>query len=238
MPAMLPVPAPPVEAASEKGERARTRLLGEASRIFAEKGYAKASTREICVAAGLNAAAIHYHFGDKDGLYRAVLLGPIQGIASALAGVEDPALTLEQALRHLLGPFVGDDAGAPGSDAAAAACGAGDGQRLYLREMIEPTPVFAAAAAQHIAPVHDAIARMLARHIGLAQPDEDVHRLVFALVAMAHDYCMSRQFMLAVAPPLLDGADALERARERLVDWGMALVAHERQRRAATGAGA
>jgi AcrR family transcriptional regulator len=238
MPAMSSsVPASLSDAASEKGERARTRLLAEASRIFAEKGFAKASTREICVAAGLNPAAIHYHFGDKEGLYRAVLLGPIQGIAGALAGVENPALTLEQALRHLLGPFVGDDdASAPGGDAAA--CGAGDGQRLYLREMIEPTPVFAAAAAQHIAPVHDAIARMLARHIGVTQPDEDVHRLVFALVAMAHDYCMSRQFMLAVAPPLLDGADALQRARERLVDWGMALVAHERQRRVMRGAGA
>jgi AcrR family transcriptional regulator len=226
-------PAASVDAFSERGERARTRLLVEATRIFAEKGFAKSSTREICVAAGLNAAAIHYHFGDKEGLYRAVLLGPIQGIGAALAGVDDPSLSLEQALRHLLGPFVGD--AGTSDDAAAAACGAGDSQRLYLREMIEPTPVFAATAAQHIAPVHDAIARLLARHIGVAQPDEDVHRLVFALVAMAHDYCMSRQFMLAVAPPLLDGPDALHRARERLVDWGMALVAHERQRRSAPG---
>jgi AcrR family transcriptional regulator len=226
---IAPASALSVDATSERGERARTRLLNEATRIFAEKGFAKSSTREICVAAGLNAAAIHYHFGDKEGLYRAVLLGPIQGIGAALAGVDDPSLSLEQALRCLLGPFVGDDGGPDG--AAAAACGVGDSQRLYLREMIEPTPVFATAAAQHIAPVHNAIARLLARHIGVAQPDEDVHRLVFALVAMAHDYCLSRQFMQAVAPPLLDGADALHRARERLVDWGMALVEHERQRR-------
>jgi hypothetical protein len=37
--------------------------------------------------------------------------------------------------------------------------------------------------------------------------------------------------MRAVAPQLLDGADALQRARARLVDWGVALVAHERRRR-------
>jgi hypothetical protein len=97
--------------------------------------------------------------------------------------------------------------------------------------MIEPTPVFAAAAAQHIGPVHERIARLLARPIGLNEPDEDVHRLAFGLIAMAHDYCMSREFMRAVAPRLLAGPDALERARERLVDWGVALVAHERQRR-------
>ena len=90
------------ELAADRGERARTRLLLEASRIFSEKGYAKASTREICEAARLNPAAIHYHFGDKDGLYRAVLLVPIHGIAAQLAGFDDPALTLAQSLHHLL----------------------------------------------------------------------------------------------------------------------------------------
>jgi TetR/AcrR family transcriptional regulator, regulator of cefoperazone and chloramphenicol sensitivity len=213
----------PPELAADRGERARTRLLLEASRIFAEKGYAKASTREICEAARLNPAAIHYHFGDKDGLYRAVLLVPIHGIAAQLAGFDDPALTLTESLHHLLRGFVGED--------GAAMQGADEGVRLYLREMIEPTPVFAAAAAQHIGPVHEAIARLLARHIGVSGPDEDVHRLVFALIAMAHDYCISREFMNALAPRLLDGPDALQRARERLVDWGVALVAHERQRR-------
>jgi TetR/AcrR family transcriptional regulator, regulator of cefoperazone and chloramphenicol sensitivity len=216
----------PSELAADRGERARTRLLGEASRIFSEKGYAKASTREICEAAGLNPAAIHYHFGDKDGLYRAVLSAPIEGMAAQLAGFDDPALTLAQSLHCLLRGFVGEDGTAfPGAD---------DGMRLYLREMIEPTPVFAAAAAQHIRPVHEAIARLLARHVGLptiSEPDEDVHRLVFALIAMAHDYCMSREFMNALAPRLLNGPDALLRARDRLVDWGVALVAHERKRR-------
>jgi AcrR family transcriptional regulator len=212
-----------VDAPGDRGERARTRLIIEASRIFAEKGYTKASTREICVAAGLNVAAIHYHFGDKDGLYRAVLLGPIQGIANQLAGFDDPGLSLRDSLHRLLGPFVGADAPADAQ--------ADDGVRLYLREMLEPTPVFAAAIAQHIGPVHARIAQLLARHIGLAAPDDDVHRLVFGLIAMAHDYCMSREFMRAVAPRLLEGNDALPRARERLVDWGVALVAHERQRR-------
>jgi TetR/AcrR family transcriptional regulator, regulator of cefoperazone and chloramphenicol sensitivity len=222
MNAAPPSKAPP-ELAAARGERAHTRLLGEASRIFSEKGYARASTREICEAAGLNPAAIHYHFGDKEGLYRAVLSAPIMGMAAQLAGFDDPALTLTQSLDHLLRGFVGDD--------GRAMAGADEGVRLFLREMIEPTPVFAATAAEHIRPLHEAMARLLARHIGMAEPDEDVHRLVFGLIAMAHDYCMSREFMNALAPRLLAGPDALQRARERLVDWGVALVAHERRRR-------
>jgi TetR/AcrR family transcriptional regulator, regulator of cefoperazone and chloramphenicol sensitivity len=211
------------ELAGDRGERARTRLLGEASRIFSEKGFAKAATREICEAAGLNPAAIHYHFGDKEGLYRAVLCGPIEAMAAQLTGFDKPGLTLTQSLDHLLRGFVADD--------GLAMAGADEGVRLFLREMLEPSPVFAATAAQHIRPVHEAIARLLARHIGLTRPDDDVHRLVFALIAMAHDYCMSREFMNALAPRLIEGPDALHRARERLVDWGVALVAHERKRR-------
>jgi TetR/AcrR family transcriptional regulator, regulator of cefoperazone and chloramphenicol sensitivity len=220
------------EAATDRGERARTRLIAEAARIFAEKGYAAASTREICVAASLNVAAIHYHFGGKEGLYREVLLGPIRHLTGQFDGFDDPALPLDQALRRMLGAFVGVAAGA---GAGAAACKAADAQaaqglRLHLREMVEPSPVYAAAVAQHIVPHHQAMARLLARHVGLDNPDDDTHRLAFALVAMAHDYCMSREFMNILAPRLLDRPDALARALERLVDWGMALVAHERKR--------
>lgn len=224
----------PPEAATDRGERARTRLIGEAARIFAEKGYASASTREICAAAGLNVAAIHYHFGGKEGLYREVLLGPIRQLAAQFDGFDDPALPLAEALRCMLGAFVGvaAEAGAGACNSAAADAQAAQGLRLHLREMVEPSPVYAATVAQHIVPHHQAMARMLARHIGVAAPDDDVHRLAFALVAMAHDYCMSREFMNILAPGLLDRPKALSLALDRLVDWGLALVEHERQRRA------
>jgi AcrR family transcriptional regulator len=221
-------PFNPIAATPDRGERAHTRLIIEGARIFAEKGYAKASTREICQAAALNPAAIHYHFGGKEELYRAVLLGPIQHIAQQIEGFDDPALTLEQALERLLGPFVGidlDEADAITRDAADI------GMRLFLREMVEPSAVFAATVAQHIGPHHEAMARLLARHIGLAAPDDDVRRLVFGLVAMAHDYCLSREFMGIIAPGLLAGPKPLGRARARLIDWATALVAHERDRR-------
>ncbi len=207
-------------ATADRGEKARARLLEEAEKIFAEKGYAKASTREICAAAGLNAAAISYHFGGKEELYRAVLLGPIEAITDQFSGFDGPGLDLADALSRILSPFV--------LGAAADQCAI----RLHLREMVEPSPVYAQTISQFIKPQHDTMARLMARHIGLAQPDDDVHRLVFAIIAMAHDYCMSQEFMKIVAPRLLDSPDALPRALARMVDWAVALVHHERNRRA------
>jgi AcrR family transcriptional regulator len=55
-------------------EPARTRLLDAALELFATNGIAGTSLREIRLAADQgNAGALHYHFGDKDGVLRALL---------------------------------------------------------------------------------------------------------------------------------------------------------------------
>jgi AcrR family transcriptional regulator len=53
--------------------KTRQRLLDAAGELFAEKGFRLAGTREICRKAGTDIAAIHYHFGNKESLYEAVL---------------------------------------------------------------------------------------------------------------------------------------------------------------------
>jgi AcrR family transcriptional regulator len=68
---------------------ARSRLVISALRLFAEKGYKAASTREICDAAGANISAIRYYFGDKASLYRAAFIEPsdLHRLAFSLIGM-------------------------------------------------------------------------------------------------------------------------------------------------------
>ena len=53
--------------------KTRSAIMEAAGEIFADEGYPKATVRDICRQAGANIAAINYHFGDKKGLYLAVL---------------------------------------------------------------------------------------------------------------------------------------------------------------------
>ena len=54
-------------------EDTKTRILDAAERLFAERGFPAVSMRAITGKAGVNLAAVHYHFGSKQELIRSVL---------------------------------------------------------------------------------------------------------------------------------------------------------------------
>ncbi|MFW5901509.1 MAG: TetR/AcrR family transcriptional regulator [Thermodesulfobacteriota bacterium] len=56
----------------QANDNTRERLLDQAERLFAMKGFEAVSVREITGAAGSNLAAVNYHFGNKMNLYMQV----------------------------------------------------------------------------------------------------------------------------------------------------------------------
>lgn len=61
------------EQSSMDGEATRQALLDAAERLFATKGILSTSIRSVNETAGFGAASVHYHFGSKTQLLRAVL---------------------------------------------------------------------------------------------------------------------------------------------------------------------
>lgn len=55
------------------GEGGRERLLRAAGHLFAEKGYAATTVRDLLRAASVTAPVLYYHFGNKEGLWVALV---------------------------------------------------------------------------------------------------------------------------------------------------------------------
>jgi AcrR family transcriptional regulator len=55
-----------------RAEATKQRILDAAERLFAERGFDRTSLRAITAEAGVNLAAVNYHFGTKEELMRAV----------------------------------------------------------------------------------------------------------------------------------------------------------------------
>jgi AcrR family transcriptional regulator len=87
----------------------KDRILDSAERIIAENGYAASSLRSIIAEAGVNLAAVHYHFGSKEGLLKAVIhrrIGPVNRDRLAMLDEFESRSTpcLEEILQAFLAP--------------------------------------------------------------------------------------------------------------------------------------
>ena len=113
----------------------RDRILKAARSLFADRGYQDTSIRAVVTKARVNQAAINYHFGGKDGLYREVLRAAIRALTEhQLAHAEEmKGMSRENALvefvKYQLRPLAARDQ-------------IGQHYRLFNWETVRPTTVY------------------------------------------------------------------------------------------------
>ncbi len=148
----------------------RDRILDSAERLFAEQGFHVATLRQITQEAGVNLAAVNYHFGSKQALMRAIFKRRLDALNAARMEQLDAALkTNPPELEDVLDAFVQPAlAFTRGGDAG--------GQRfmqLLLRAFADRDTDLHQAMRQEYAHVM----RRFADAIGHALPDADPERL-------------------------------------------------------------
>jgi AcrR family transcriptional regulator len=82
------------ESPDEKASGTRKRLLDAAERLFAERGLAGTSVREITEAAGANLASINYHFRSKESLYNEVFMRRVAELREPVLAAAEEATIL------------------------------------------------------------------------------------------------------------------------------------------------
>jgi TetR/AcrR family transcriptional regulator, regulator of cefoperazone and chloramphenicol sensitivity len=189
-----------------------TRLLDVAERLFAARGFAATSVRDITTAAGCNLAAVSYHFGSKLGLYAEVMRRRFSSLRERrLAGIREARPdnrddALESVLRAFalafLEPLLADGQGRLVTE-------------LLAREMLDPqlpTEMF----WQEIAgPVRDALSAAL-RGVAPALREGDARLCVLSIVGQLVQATHNRRLaetgaVPADVPTLMDNVEHVVR---------------------------
>lgn len=85
----------------------KERILTAAEALFAQRGFEGASLRQLTAAAGVNLAAVNYHFGSKDNLVEEVFKRRLDQLnARRLAALKQVAGQPETTLEDVLAAFI------------------------------------------------------------------------------------------------------------------------------------
>jgi TetR/AcrR family transcriptional regulator len=84
---------------------ARAKILAAAEELFAARGFAGTSVRDIARSAAVNSAMIHYYFGNKEALYHAIIESAASTIRSLLITVTSSAQSVEEKLSQFVSGY-------------------------------------------------------------------------------------------------------------------------------------
>lgn len=162
----------------------RTRILDAAEELFMQHGFEGTSMRQLTARAGVNLAAVNYHFGSKDSLIEAVFrrrLDPMNAErVAALDALEKdgPALASVDIIRAFVVPSLRliEDAKGGGRNFI----------RLLGRTYTEPAKAVRALIGQMYAPTMERYKRALERALPQMPADELVWRMHFMFGTLAY----------------------------------------------------
>jgi AcrR family transcriptional regulator len=179
--------------ATELSSATERRLLEAAGEIFAEVGYRAATVRQICEKAGANIAAVNYHFGDKEGLYMAVLRSvpdahaekfpADRGLAPGATAGQRLAAYIESLLNRVF------DEGRPGWHT-----------KIMAREMIEPTRALDTLVADVALPVHHELAAIVRELLGSKAGEDAVRLCTLSILSQCVYYHHARSVLSRLYP--------------------------------------
>lgn len=199
---------PPDEPPAEPGAPRRdstASILAAAEQVFSRRGFHGARMAEIAVAAGLPKANLHYYFGTKERLYRAVLEDIIRQWLDTAATWIVPERDPAEALAGYVRAKLADARRRPGAS------------RIFAGEILRGAPLLMPFLAdelrRRVAEMSAVIEDWTAR--GLMDPIQPAH-LFFCVWAMTQTYADFDVQVRAVLGPEADEA-AVFAAAEAMV---------------------
>jgi len=174
----------------------RARIIQAAGEVFADHGFDGAKVRTITERAGVNVAAVNYHFRDKAELYKLVLVDACSVKAIYRETLAKAADAPEEQLRFLIRRFMGDLFDRPDWK-----------RRLLAREMSMPTAALDNLVAQNIRPFRDEFLRPVLRQLlGPEATESEIRLTSGSIMGQCLYYLTSRPILERLVPDFKLGA--------------------------------
>jgi len=178
-----------------RGEDTRRRILETALDLFAAQGYEGTSTRQIAEGAGVNLPAIQYYFGNKEGLYRAIIediVADTERHMSAVlprvrAALDNPAATaadLTELLCETLEAFVTVVTSGPQVDSR---------RLIFARAEVEETPGLDRLHENGMRQIFNPCLAVFARIHGKSEADPEMTMRTLALIGQVVIFCQNHK---------------------------------------------
>ena len=214
-----------------RGEETRRRIVEAALRLFGERGYDGASTRDIAAAAGVNAPALQYYFDNKAGVYRACAEYVADGwveqfkpvLVQAQATMSDVTADLDQvfqAFGRLLSAL---------ADYLLLSDGAEQRRLFVLHQQVGQTPsVLFEILDRDLRPcVGEMATQLIARYCGIDPSDEALRMRIMMLFGQVMVFSVGRRSMaskpgwkpIGAAELAMIKQTALEQCRMLMEHW-------------------
>lgn len=190
----------------------KEKILDVAEQLFADRGFASTSLRDITAAAEVNLAAVNYHFGSKIDLLRAVFARRFVPVNAerleALDRLDHP--DAEQVLRAFFAPLF-KRLREPGS-------GWAKFMQLVGRTHSDTNDEIRACLLEQVQVIADRFTASLAAALPELPPEVFSSRVHFVVGAMAHTFAFCRHKDM----PLVHQLPEPDAILENLVDFAVA----------------
>lgn len=168
-------------------------ILEAAGQVFAERGFAEATSKEICERAEANSAAVNYYFGGKESLYEEVLVEAHRQMVS-LEDLDEILLSdiaPEDKLRAFFSRMI----------KTAASSSELWGIKVYMREMVSPSPFVTRAMSTTVLPKADKLKALIQEITGLPSDSPHLQRATgFVVIPCISMIMIAESLRLTVLP--------------------------------------
>jgi AcrR family transcriptional regulator len=200
-------------------QETRRKLINAAGELFAKCGLHAATIKQITDRAGVNVAAVNYHFRDKFELYTAVVryalsLTPIAPSAK-MAG--SPVQRLRAHIKDLIGELR--------ASSRPVWC-----DTILVHEFAQPTAALDAVMEELIRPRVNLIDEIVRGILGPDASEEEVLRAALSIGSQCYLYVYQREIVRRLYPQILRD-DNTEKLGAHITEFSLAALRAMRRRR-------